>query len=202
MKLFVFLILFYSASTFANHCNNRITLVEAQKAVAGLPNAGAPGCALTMVSNPAYGGDSSLAEFIPDPVDDGLGDCICFDGLNISDVGLSTLGGKSVLVVDAAKQQVRLDVQALLNTKRAKRINRICGQGVIDSISLANDSKNLTRSQKKTLITDNRATLDFLSVGSLQEAKDELLETPADGILITESDKVDIVAAIDECLTP
>lgn len=86
-----------------------------------------------------------------------------------------------------------------LNIKAVKTAME-CGRDVLALMAIRNAPKSLTRPQKKTLISTYSDAKNFLELGSLQEARDEVDEATPDGTIVTQADKDAILAKIDDCL--
>jgi len=79
---------------------------------------------------------------------------------------------------------------------------RELGQSVIDLISYLTNQKQLTLGQKKILGRNAKLKdiKEFLSVGSLLAAYDEIVNYTPDGILITTDDKNKVISLMNEYL--
>lgn len=75
-----------------------------------------------------------------------------------------------------------------------------CGRSVLALLVIRNVPKGLTRDQKKTMKNTYRDVKEFLELGSLQEAKEEIQDSIVDGIIVTDADKSAMIIKIDECL--
>lgn len=114
---------------------------------------------------------------------------------------------KKVIEIDDSKflsYQAELTVQAqekaLEDAKSIARSMRDCGNGVLDLMFVRNAQKSLSTAQVKQFMANNASVQSFLSGGALESAKEEILATEADGVLVTEGDKVALVSEIDKCL--
>ena len=114
---------------------------------------------------------------------------------------------KPALVIDTAgTTQANLDdgIKAAKDSEEANiqavKKKMECGRSAIALMVIRNVPKNLTRAQKKTMKETYRDTKEFLELGALQEAKEELEASTPDGVIVTDADKVAIIAKIDECL--
>jgi hypothetical protein len=74
-----------------------------------------------------------------------------------------------------------------------------CGKRVKARVSVINAKKGLKKAQRKQLINNFKAIIPLLDAGSLDIAKDEISAVVADGTLVTEEDKLKIIAEIDAC---
>jgi len=77
--------------------------------------------------------------------------------------------------------------------------SQACGARVKALLLVRNAPKNLTKQQKKQLVQTYKDTITLLDAGSLDAAKDDIVEATADGTIVTESDKTALAAQIDAC---
>lgn len=75
-----------------------------------------------------------------------------------------------------------------------------CGKSVVAAFMLLNQSKGLTKAQKKTIRQTFKDAREFLLDGDIESAKSEVEEATPDGTLVTASDKTAMLSKIDECL--
>ena len=187
MKLFVLLILFFSCQSFAE-CMNPIAESEMLKSYAGVPNAGTLTC-----------------KDLPNDV------CLCLDGIDRRRTVIGLVDGKKGFVIDTVKkaiadaediQKVIDDAAEVLVSKKIRQMN--CGRRVLAYVTLGNIVKDppLTKIQKKQILNDFREIKEFLELGPLTEAKEEVSSIIPDGTLVTEGDQIKILAQIDKCLAP
>lgn len=78
-----------------------------------------------------------------------------------------------------------------------KKIN--CGESAVKFIAKNNVKKNLTKSQRKQMIKTYADILDQLKAGAVDLAKEDIQAVSADGTIVSEQDKTDIVNFITEC---
>lgn len=78
-----------------------------------------------------------------------------------------------------------------------KKIN--CGEATIKFIAKNNVKKQLTIEQRRTMVQTYSGILDLLKSGSVDIAKADIQAVNADGTIVTEQDKTDIVAFITAC---
>ena len=76
---------------------------------------------------------------------------------------------------------------------------RDCGSRAINVMSLRNAKKGLSKEQRKQILTIYEDIKNMLDVGSLDNAKDAINSTTADGILITDLDKSSMIETIVRC---
>jgi len=95
-----------------------------------------------------------------------------------------------------AEQSAKASLESAMNIARKAQA---CGKDTTAYMLVRNASKNLTRGQVKQLVKSTVDVKNLLESGSLESAKEEINATVADGVLITEADKVAIVAYIDGC---
>lgn len=77
--------------------------------------------------------------------------------------------------------------------------NMSCGKSVKAFIGALNVSKGLTQTQIKQIILTYAEINSYLDGGALDTAITEIALLTADGVLITESDKTNIVSKINSC---
>ena len=78
-----------------------------------------------------------------------------------------------------------------------KKIN--CGEATIKFIAKNNVKKQLTIEQRRTMVQTYSSILDLLKSGSVDIAKADIQAVNADGTIVSEQDKTDIVNFITEC---
>ncbi len=86
--------------------------------------------------------------------------------------------------------------QAAMNTARK---SQACGKDAMAYLLVRNASKGLSNAQKKALVKNFADIKGLLETGSLDAAKSEISSASADGVIVTEADKVAINAYIDGC---
>ena len=74
-----------------------------------------------------------------------------------------------------------------------------CGESAVKYIAKNNVKKQLTKAQRKQMIKSYADILDQLKAGAVDLAKEDIQAVSADGIIVTEQDKTDIVNFITEC---
>lgn len=74
-----------------------------------------------------------------------------------------------------------------------------CGKSVQRLLLIRNASKNLSTTQVKAMVSTYSPVKALLDTGSLNSAKEEIQAVVADGVLVTEADKVALVAHLDAC---
>jgi len=118
-----------------------------------------------------------------------------------------TFEQKNILVTDPTgiiAADIADDIQDVKDIEEANirlvKIKMECGRSVIALIVIRNVPKNLTRAQKKTMKESYRDAKEFLELGALTEAKEEIEIATPDGTIVTEADKTAIIVKIDECL--
>jgi hypothetical protein len=79
----------------------------------------------------------------------------------------------------------------------AKKI--ACGEATIKFIAKNNVKKQLTVEQRRTMVQTYSSILDLLKSGSVDIAKADIQAVNADGTIVTEQDKTDIVEFITAC---
>lgn len=79
------------------------------------------------------------------------------------------------------------------------RKSQQCGNDTLAYMLVRNASKGLSNAQKKALVKGYTTITALLQLGSLDSAKEEINSATADGVLVTESDKVALAAYIDGC---
>ena len=95
-----------------------------------------------------------------------------------------------------AEQAAKLAMEnALIQAKKAME----CGKNIQALLLVRNSPKQLTTAQVKEMVSIYAPIKQLLDTGSLVSAKEEILSVTADGILVTEADKVALVAEIDKC---
>ena len=78
-----------------------------------------------------------------------------------------------------------------------KKIN--CGESAVKFIAKNNVKKNLTKAQRKQMIKTYADILDQLKAGAVDLAKEDIQAVSADGTIVSEQDKTDIVKFITAC---
>lgn len=74
-----------------------------------------------------------------------------------------------------------------------------CGESAVKYIAKNNVKKQLTKAQRKQMIKAYADILDQLKAGAVDLAKEDIQAVSADGTIVTEQDKTDIVNFITEC---
>lgn len=74
------------------------------------------------------------------------------------------------------------------------------GVRMIGMIALRNRAKNLTTTQKKSLISDFRAVMDLLGAGAIPDAKAEIETIAVQDPIVTQADKDALLAEINSYL--
>jgi len=100
----------------------------------------------------------------------------------------------SVEIVDISAQLQTQALEALIK----KRID--CGDKTIQFIAKSNAIKNLTKEQRKTMVSTYSQIFDLLKSGSVDIAIDEINAATPDGVIVTSHDKIDTVAFIQGCM--
>lgn len=77
---------------------------------------------------------------------------------------------------------------------------RECLAGVIDLLVLRNASKNLTTEQVDQMVQTYQPIMALLQAVSGVTAKEKIQAVSADGVLVTENDKIALTQEIDKCL--
>lgn len=110
-------------------------------------------------------------------------------------------------------KSILIDLQALVAYKTAANLKAIfaaqrsyvsklreCLAGVIDLLVLRNSSKLLSTAQVEQMVQTYQPIMALLQAVSGVTAKEKILAVSADGVLITEGDKVALTQEIDKCL--
>jgi len=113
---------------------------------------------------------------------------------NILDSAVET----KLLQLEAVVAQVTLDLQKAAIEKGIDERFR-CADKVKKKMFYLNYSKGLTKAQVKQFVKDFKDIIDLIDTGSLDSASEEIAALTADGVLITETDKIDMIATIDSC---
>jgi len=87
-----------------------------------------------------------------------------------------------------------LESQIALVTKA-----RACGDKAISYMSVRNAVRGLSNDQKKQIVVAFSDIKSLLEVGSLDAAKEEIAKVNADGTLVTEADKSEMIKFIEGC---
>lgn len=99
----------------------------------------------------------------------------------------------STLIVDISGQRA---MEAAL-AKAEKAMN--CGRSVQALLLVRNAVKNLSTAQIKQLVEAYSPIKSLLDTGSLSSAGEEIQAVEADGVIITEADKLALLAKINDC---
>lgn len=99
----------------------------------------------------------------------------------------------TVNLVDTTEEEAEKALEAAIARKIA------CGESTIKFIAKNNVKKQLTVEQRRTMVSTYSSILDLLKSGSVDIAKVDIQNVNADGIIVTEQDKTDIVNFISEC---
>lgn len=102
-------------------------------------------------------------------------------------------GNFSVNLVDTSAEEAEKALEQAIAKKIA------CGEATIKFIAKNNVKKQLTVEQRRTMVQTYSGILDLLKSGSVDIAKADIQNVTADGKIVTEQDKTDIVAFITEC---
>lgn len=95
------------------------------------------------------------------------------------------------------RQKTQDELDQSLEQAIAKKI--ACGEATIKFIAKNNVKKQLTVEQRRTMVQTYSGILDLLKSGSVDIAKVDIQNVTADGTIVTEQDKTDIVAFITAC---
>lgn len=106
---------------------------------------------------------------------------------------------RNVVVEDAAKKADYDAKKAKESAIKLAQSKIDCGQEVIAYLTVLNAPKGLTTDQIKTMNQTYSGIKNLLETGSLETARIEILNVVADGTLITESDKTNLVSQLDSC---
>lgn len=111
--------------------------------------------------------------------------------------------GRKILVEDPVKKaakDIRVDSENAAKQAMAFAIRSMeCGKSAQAFVLVRNAPKGLTTEQVKTLVATYSPVKALLDSGSLVSALEEIAEIPADGVVITEADKVALIAHINGC---
>lgn len=122
---------------------------------------------------------------------------------NYTEVYCSVFSPASILLnsvgYNAYLSQKNALAQLEAGKAQAKR-KRECGDSVIDLLLVRNASKNLNTTQIKQMVSTFSPIKSLLETASLVSAKEEIALVSADGVLVTEGDKVALSAAVDVCI--
>jgi len=99
----------------------------------------------------------------------------------------------SVNLVDTSAEEAEQALEQAIAKKIA------CGEATIKFIAKNNVKKQLTVEQRRTMVQTYSGILDLLKSGSVDIAKVDIQNVTADGTIVTEQDKTDIVAFITAC---
>lgn len=99
----------------------------------------------------------------------------------------------SVNLVDTSAEEAERALEAAIAKKIA------CGEATVKFIAKNNVKKQLTVEQRRTMVQTYSGILDLLKSGSVDIAKVDIQNVTADGTIVTEQDKTDIVEFITEC---
>lgn len=99
----------------------------------------------------------------------------------------------TVNLVDTTEEEAERALEAAIVRKVA------CGESTIKFIAKNNVKKQLTVEQRRTMVQTYSGILDLLKSGSVDIAKVDIQNVTADGTIVTEQDKTDIVAFITAC---
>ncbi len=114
---------------------------------------------------------------------------------------------QAVFVLDQAKLDAH-NAQELLKAQEAEKESNIqiflkridCGKRVIALMAVRNVPKNLNTAQVAQMAATYASIKGLLETASLNTAKAAIQAVVPDGILVTDDDKVALVAEIDKCL--
>ena len=113
---------------------------------------------------------------------------------------------KDVITLDSVKksaydsEQIAKSQESYENFKISVALKKMdCGKRVIAKLVVLNSTKNLTTEQIATMNGTYSTVKTLLETGSLETAKASILGTVADGVVILESDKTELVKTIDAC---
>ena len=99
----------------------------------------------------------------------------------------------SVNLVDMSVEIAEQALEAAIAKKIA------CGESTIKFIAKNNVKKQLAVEQRRTMVSTYSSILDLLKSGSVDIARVDIQNVTADGIIVTEKDKTDIVEFITAC---
>lgn len=119
-------------------------------------------------------------------------------------VGFNQKVGSKKLIIDTAaweslKQQKAQQAQAQAIKNQVKNL-RECLTAVMDTLVIRNASKGLTKPQVKQMVNTYQPIMALLQSASGATAREEILAVNADGVMVTEADKLALVSEIDKCL--
>lgn len=109
---------------------------------------------------------------------------------------------ESFLAVDSQgnlfqRQKTQEELDADIEQAIVKKVS--CGEATINFISKNNIKKQLTVEQRRTMVQTYSIIFDLLKAGSLDIAKIDIQAIVADGTIVTEQDKTDVLAFIVSC---
>lgn len=111
--------------------------------------------------------------------------------------------GKEMVVDQTLKFQKDAEkavAQAIANARSQVKALRECLAGVIDLLIIRNSTKNLTVEQVDQMVQTYQPIMALLQAVSGVTAKEKIQEVSADGVLVTENDKIALTQEIDKCL--
>lgn len=100
----------------------------------------------------------------------------------------------------ASYKAVKAQLAVFVTGKNTVKELRECLAGVIDLLVLRNSSKNLNQNQVEQMVQTYGPIMDLLHAVSGHTAKAKIQEVSADGVLVTEGDKIALTQEIDRCL--
>lgn len=121
---------------------------------------------------------------------------------NYTGVYCIEITGKELVVDSVLKAQADAAayVKALDDAAEKNALARAeCGRTVIARILIRNAPKGLSKPQVKSMSATFAFIQGLLLNGSLETAREEILAVQADGVVVTEADKVALVQKLDSC---
>lgn len=103
-----------------------------------------------------------------------------------------------LIALEAATSQVNAEIQKrLIEEGISKRFR--CVDKVKKKMFYLNYGKGLTKIQVKKFVKDMKDIIDLIDAASLESAREDILAVIADGTIITEADKNEMLSVIDSC---
>jgi len=102
--------------------------------------------------------------------------------------------------IDLTRKNTALGIAAVREAINSKKQLMSCGNDLIASLGLSNASKGLTKVQRKKYIKDFADIFDQIKAGSLDLAVEDIADIAADGVVVTEQEKTDVIAKLNECM--
>jgi hypothetical protein len=153
--------------------------------------------------NPPVSGHYMKCEAKPDE------QCLCIDGIEpwyaelVDEVNEDNEVIGKKIINSGPKRDIYLAIKAaeaqLQAAMEQARKSQACGKDTMAYLLVRNAQKQLSTSQVKQLVETYSTIKSLLESGSLTTAKEEISAVTADGVIVTEADKVALNTFIDGC---